>query len=144
MDWSEVAALMAPWRNYWVCTTTVDHAPHAAPVWGVVVDGVLFFYTEDTTVKARNLAADSRVVIHSESGDDVVIVTGTAEQVGRPGQHPVVVSAFASKYSAADDAQYLPAAGDRINAFYALRPSTAISWLMDAFDSSQRRWAAPH
>ena len=143
MDWSEVAEMLASWRNYWVCTTTADGAPHAAPVWGVVVDEVLFFYTEDTTVKARNLAADPRVVIHSESGDDVLIVHGSADLVGRPSERPDVIAAFAVKYTAAGDAQYLPADTDRLNVFYALRPGTAISWLLDAFEGSQRRWAAP-
>ena len=138
MDWSEVAEMLASWRNYWVCTTTADGAPHAAPVWGVVVDEVLFFYTEDTTVKARNLAADPRVVIHSESGDDVLIVHGSADLVGRPSERPDVIAAFAVKYTAAGDAQYLPADTDRLNVFYALRPGTAITaWFPNGAGSRQ-------
>ena len=38
--------------------------PHAAPVWGVVINHVLYLYSERRTVKARNLAADPRVVVH--------------------------------------------------------------------------------
>lgn len=66
-------------RSYWLCTTTPDGAPHAAPVWGVVINRVLYLYSERRTIKARNLAADPRVVVHLESADDVVIVRGTAE-----------------------------------------------------------------
>jgi PPOX class probable F420-dependent enzyme len=143
MDWSEVAGLLTPWRNYWVCTVAGDGAPHAAPVWGVVLGEVLFFFTEQDTVKARNLAGDPRVVIHSESGDDVLIVRGTARVVGRPREHPGVIEAFAAKYTAPGDAQYLPAAGDRVNEIYAVSPTSAMTWELDAYEGSQRRWAAP-
>jgi PPOX class probable F420-dependent enzyme len=143
MDWSQVGALLAPWRNYWVCTVTTDGSPHAAPVWGVVVDQVLWFYTEDDTVKARNLAADPRLVVHSESGDDVLIVRGTATAMGRPGGHPAVIDAFAAKYSAAGDAVYLPAATDVRNVLFTVSPTSALAWELDAYDDSQRRWVAP-
>ena len=141
LTWTEVAALLAPWRNYWVCTVSLDGSPHAAPVWGAVVDEVLWIFTEDGTVKARNLTHDPRLTIHLESGDNVVIVRGTAEPLGRPGEHPGIVAAFAAKYAEDDDAQYLPAATDVRNVFYAVRPSNALVWLLEDFDT-QRRWAA--
>lgn len=59
-------------------------SPHAAPVWGVVTDDVLYLYTERRTLKSRNLAADPRVVVHLEDAEDVVIVRGTAEDLGTP------------------------------------------------------------
>ena len=74
LSWPQVAACLAAARNYWLCTTTPAGAPHAAPVWGVVTGGTLYLYSERRTVKARNLAADPRVVVHLESGEDVVIV----------------------------------------------------------------------
>ncbi len=141
MDWSEVAGLLGPWRNYWIGTVAGDGGPHAAPVWGVVVSGVLHFYTEDSTVKARNLAADPRVVVHSESGDDVLIVRGTAHLVGAPGGQPAVVDAFAAKYTEPGDAQYLPAATEG-NQIYAVRPTSAMAWRLDDYEASQRRWVA--
>ena len=142
MEWTEVAEMLAPWRNYWISTTGTDGGPHAAPVWGVVVDETLYFYTEEGTVKARNLAADSRVVVHSESGDDVLIVRGTAELLGRPRDYPAVVDAFAAKYTLPRDLEYLPADMDVINEFYAVRPSSALTWELDDFEESKRRWAA--
>ena len=88
LSWPEVAARLAAARNYWLSTTTPSGAPHAAPVWGVVTGGTLYLYSERSTVKARNLAADPRVVVHLESGDDVVIVRGTAEDAGSPAEIP--------------------------------------------------------
>jgi len=71
LSWAEVAARRAVARNYWLCTTLPSGAPHAAPVWGVVAGGTLYLYSERRTVKARNISADPRVVVHLESGDDM-------------------------------------------------------------------------
>src|SRR5215472_491986 len=98
MTWAEVADRLAAARTYWLGTTTVSGAPHAAPVWGAVTGGTLYLYSERSTVKARNLAADPRVVVHLESGEDVLIVRGTAEDAGAPAQFPAVVDALVAKY----------------------------------------------
>ena len=80
LPWSWVSEQMERSRNYWVCTTRPDGRPHAMPVWGVWVDDTLWFSTGDGSVKARNLAADPRVAVHLESGDDAVMLEGTAER----------------------------------------------------------------
>jgi len=120
LSWPEVAERLAPARNYWLCTTTPSGAPHAAPVWGVVTGHIL--YSERRTVKARNLAADPRVVVHLESGEDVVIVRGTAEDLGVPAGVPEVVAALSSKYTGEGDRQYLPDADPDFDVVYAIRP----------------------
>ena len=74
MTWTEVAGRLAAARTYWLGSTTASGAPHAAPVWGVVTGETLYLYSERSTVKARNLAADPRVVVHLESGEDVLIM----------------------------------------------------------------------
>lgn len=86
VSWPEVAARLAAARSYWLCTTMPSGGPHAAPVWGVVINRTLYLYSERRTVKARNLAADPRVVVHLGSAEDVVIVRGTAEDLGTPDQ----------------------------------------------------------
>ena len=68
VSWPEVAARRAGVRNYWLSTTTPAGAPHAVPVWGVVIEDTLYLYGKRRTVKARNLAADPRLVVHLESG----------------------------------------------------------------------------
>ena len=83
-------------------------APHATPVWGVVTNRTLYLYSERRTVKARNVAADPRVVVHLESTEDVVIVRGTAEDLGLPAQVPEVVTALSAKYAGEEDRKYLP------------------------------------
>jgi len=84
--------------------------PACRPGVGVVTGGTLYLYNEGHTVKARNLATDPRDVVHLESGEDVVIVRGTAADLGAPGQVPEVVAALSEKYDGGGDRQYLPEA----------------------------------
>jgi PPOX class probable F420-dependent enzyme len=141
MTWDEVAERLGAARTYWLGTTTPAGAPHAAPVWGAVSGGTLYLYSERSTVKARNLAADPRVVVHLESGEDVLIVRGTAEDVGAPSAVPAVVGALTAKYARAQDRQYLPAADPDFDVVYAIRPQSAMAWRLDDY-GAQRRWRA--
>jgi len=140
MDWPEVAARLAASRNYWLGTTSQSGAPHAAPVWGVVAGQTLYLYSERSTVKARNIAADPRVVVHLESGDDVLIVRGTADDLGRPADVPEVVAALAAKYTAPADRPYLPDADPGFDVVYAIQPRSAMAWRLPDYDGSRRRW----
>jgi hypothetical protein len=142
LSWPEVAARLAAARDYWLGTTTPSGAPHAAPVWGVVTDQVLYLYSERRTVKARNLAADPRVVVHLESGEDVLIVRGTATDLGTPAQVPGVVAALSVKYAGEDDRRYLPDADPDFDVVYAIRPQSALTWRLADYEASQRRWTA--
>ena len=140
VSWPEVAARLAAARSYWLCTTMPSGAPHAAPVWGVVLNHTLYLYTERRTVKARNLAADPRAVVHLESAQDVVIVRGTAEDLGTPAQVPEVVAALSAKYAGTADRQYLPDADTDFDIVYVLRPQSAMVWRLADYENSQRRW----
>jgi hypothetical protein len=142
MSWAEVAERLAAARSYWLGTTTVNGAPHAAPVWGAVVDGTLYLYSERSTVKARNLAADPRVVVHLESAEDVLIVHGVAEDAGAPAQLPAVVDALVAKCPRPQDRQYVPDADPAFDVVWVIRPQSAMTWRLDDYDASQRRWSA--
>jgi hypothetical protein len=105
----------------------------------VVTGGTLYLYSERSTVKARNLAADPRVVVHLESGEDVLIVRGSAEDVGAPSAVPAVVAALTAKYARPQDQPYLPAADPDFDVVYAIRPQSAMAWRLDDY-AAQRRW----
>ncbi len=141
LSWHVIAQRLAPERNYWVGSTRPDGAPHAAPVWGAVVDETLYVYTEVDTVKARNLRADPRTVVHLEDGDRVLIVHGTFQELTDPDEIAAVLPAFAAKYVELDDHQYLPVGPPRERVLR-LVPRTALFWDLAAFDTSQQRWTA--
>jgi len=79
LPWSFVTSRMGAARNYWICTTSPDGSPHAAPVWGIWHNGKFYFSTDRESRKSRNLAARSAILVHLESGDEVVVTEGHAE-----------------------------------------------------------------
>src|SRR5262245_13556324 len=78
LDWTWVEEKLVKSRNYWICTTRPNGSPHSAPVWGVWMDGALYFSSAESSAKAANLKKNPAVSMHLESGDEVVIVEGNA------------------------------------------------------------------
>jgi general stress protein 26 len=141
-SWVEVADRLLAARSYWLGSVDPEGSPHAVPVWGAVVHDDLHLFSERHTAKARYVAADPRVVVHLESAEDVVIVNGLLEDLGLPQEHADVMQALQVKYSAPEDAVYLPAADPDFDVLWRLRPSRAMLWRLDEFDASQARWRA--
>ena len=140
MSWSDVVARLAPARSYWIATASASGVPHTVPVWGVVVGDAFHLYTERSTVKARDLAENPRMVLHLESAEDVLIVHGRAVDLGRPSENPAVVAALEEKYSDPEDTAYLPSGDPSFDVVYRLAPTRARAWRLDDWDGSQRRW----
>jgi PPOX class probable F420-dependent enzyme len=137
LDWSYVTEEMTKSRSYWVVTVRPDGRPHAMPVWGVWLDDTLFFSTGSASVKARNLAADPRLVVHLESGDDAVILEGEAARESlAPETHSRLVEAYAAKYDMKPED--LPDA----EGWYTLRPATAFAWQERDFPNTATRFRA--
>ena len=82
------------------------------------------------------------VVVHLESGEDVMIVRGTAEDLGAPAAVPEVVAALSAKYTGEGDRQYLPEADPDFDVVYAIRPQSAMNWRLADYQASQRRWTS--
>ena len=84
LDWSWAEERLEQALNYWFATTRPDGRPHAMPAWAVWLDGTVYFEGSPLTRRARNIAENPAVVVHLESGDDVVILEGEAHEVGKP------------------------------------------------------------
>lgn len=128
--WTEVERRLTASRNYWLGTTRSNGAPHTKPVWGLWVDGALWFGCGAGSVTARNLARDPRLVVHLESGDDVVILEGAAERITPP--PGALFPRYAEKYAMFDE---MPE-GD----WYRLVPSLAFTWAERDFLRTATRW----
>ncbi len=142
VTWSEIVARFDAARNAWIGTVDPDGGPHAVPIWTASVDEVLYVFGERRSVKFRNLAANPRVVVNLESGDQVVIVRGSAYDIGTPGQAPGVVAAFAAKYTQPDDVQWLPEVDPSVDLVARIVPSVALLWNSDDYFGTKRRWQA--
>jgi hypothetical protein len=143
LAWPEVARRFHEAANWWVATTG-PAAPHAVPVWGVVVDDVLSFYGAPDAVRSRNLATDARLVLHLESASDVLILHGTATEAGPAGADPAVNAAYAAKYTDPSDLEYLPdAPANTGSSRFVVVPDRAVAWrLGSSVEWENRRWRA--
>jgi hypothetical protein len=97
------------------------------PVWGVWLDETFHFGGGRDTRKARNLAANPEVVVHTESGDDVVILEGIAEEITEPSLLARIDDAYEAKYGIRHG-----------RPVWALRPRVAFAW--SKFPEDATRW----
>ncbi len=105
------------------------------------MDGTFYFGSGPRSRKARNLAANPNVVVHLESGDDVVILEGIAEEFANP--EPSLFARIADAYAA----KYLdPETGQEfrlsdVEGMYAVHPRVAFGWLERDFPRTATRWS---
>ena len=66
---------------FWLGTVRPDGAPHAMPVLAVWSESALYVSSKETARKSRNLAADGRCVITTDTWDLHLIVEGEARRV---------------------------------------------------------------
>ena len=135
LGWDHVEERLEGSRSYWIVTARPDGRPHAAPVWGVWVEGSLYFGTGRGSVKGRNLARRPDLVVHLESGDDVVILEGVVEEVRDRASFDAIDTAYRAKYGMGVDQ-----AGDDGAVWYVVRPKTAHAWLENDFLETATRW----
>jgi nitroimidazol reductase NimA-like FMN-containing flavoprotein (pyridoxamine 5'-phosphate oxidase superfamily) len=133
-SWSETTGKIAAAHNYWIGTTRPDGRPHAMPVWGLWLNESFFFSTGRRSRKALNLAHAPYLVVHLESGDDVVILEGTAREVTDQALLAEFVEAYDKKYS------FRPDPKDANNAYYTLDLRVAFAWLESDFVGGATRW----
>lgn len=144
LTWDELAGRLAPPRDYWIACTDPSGAPHASPVWGVVGSGAFHFFTGRSTVKARGLAADPRIVVHLPDPREVTIVHGAAVDLGHPTRTPHVLRLFVAKYHDPADVPFLPLdPNDPDYVLFRVDARRGFTWSLDAFDDTQRRWPHP-
>ncbi|HZU07570.1 MAG TPA: pyridoxamine 5'-phosphate oxidase family protein [Chloroflexota bacterium] len=134
LPWSAVVDQLVHARNYWVGTVHPAGRPHARPVWGLWLDNAFYFSTDPASRTGRNLAAHPALVVHLESGDDVVILEGTAEAVTDTALLTRVADAYEAEYAFRPDLT-TPRYG-----VYRLRPRGVFAWREAAFSSTATRW----
>jgi nitroimidazol reductase NimA-like FMN-containing flavoprotein (pyridoxamine 5'-phosphate oxidase superfamily) len=134
--WATERLARAAW--YWIGSTRPDGRPHAKPVWGVWANGRLYLDNNPKSRSSRNLAVNPAVVVHVESGPDVVIVEGTASPVTDLDQEAAerIAEAFATKY-AAQNYHPTPAELNR-GGLNRIQPNVVLGWSSILTDGT--RW----
>ena len=138
LPWSWAESRLVESRNYWITSVSPSGAPHARPVWGVWLEGG-FFFSSGSRIRA-NLERDPSVSVNLESGDECVILEGTAAPLDDAARIRPVVSAFNEKYHWNMEG--------KPGEFFEVRPRVAFGWLCDGsgrdggalFSQTATRW----
>jgi general stress protein 26 len=133
LPWSWADERLAASRNYWVSSTRPDGRPHAMPVWGIWLDGTLYFGSGERSQKVRNLSANPEVVAHVESGDEVVILEGVVKVVEDDAVAEPVNQEYEKKYG-------WRAGADDTSPLYAVRPRRAFAWTEKDYPNTATRF----
>ena len=138
LPWKWAVEQLTRARNYWITTIRADGRPHVRPVWGVWLDDAVQFSTGAR--HAANIARDARVTVNLESGDECVIVEGTATAVSDPRERRAFAAAYEPKYN-------WPMSLDFVDVVYVVRPSVVLGWIAHdiapeatLFQATATRW----
>ena len=132
LPWSHVEERLERALNYWIATTRPDGRPHVTPVWGVWLDGALYMDGHPATRWARNLAANPALSVHLESGEDVVILEGSVEDV-------ITEAETGTRIIAAWDAKYGRLLPDPSGGgIFRLRPRAVRAWSTSSLEDGTR------
>ena len=124
LPWSWAAERLAKAHNYWISTG----GPHASPVWALWRSGAVVFSCSPTSRKARELARDPRVVVHLESGDEVVVLEGVAEKFEADDS---VIAEYESKYAFR---------ADKGEGWYRVKPARVLAWTESSYPRDATRF----
>lgn len=136
LDWQWVDEQMTKSRNYWICSTRPNGRAHAAPVWGLWLDGALYFGSHATSRKAVNFRHQPEIVVHLESGDDTVILEGTVQPMIDKSLWPQIAKAYGAKYVV-----YQPDPNtDPESDWFIFKPHTVLAWQEKSFPGTATKW----
>jgi general stress protein 26 len=133
LPWSWAEERLVASRD-WIVSADPEGRPHAMPVWGLWLDGAVWFSSDRASRKARNIAGRSGIVVHLESGDEVVVVKGVAEEVTQRAALEPFARAYQEKYGFGMDLD------QPIGPVYRVRPRAVLGWLEKEFPSTATRW----
>src|SRR2546427_10515105 len=134
LPWGHAEERLGRSRNYWICTSRPDGRPHSIPLWGMWVEGALYFGTARATRKSRNLLQNPPVSVHLESGDDVIILEGRASEGSDPGNVKQLDAASRAKYKM----PLVMIPGESV--MYRVRPRAVLAWLERDMSGTGTRW----
>lgn len=137
VTWEHVVERIETSRNYWLATTYPDGRPHVTPLWGVWVDDALWFDGLPTTRWARNMAGNPSICVHLESGDDVVILEGTVDDLETDIEtEERLKRAWRGKYGSLEPEAHT-------QGIFRLRPRRVRAWSVSALTDGARWHLAP-
>lgn len=136
LPWSWVDDRLRKAWTYWVATTRSDGRPHVMPVWAVWSGEAVYFGTDRSSQKARNLASRPAISVQVEKNDEAIVLEGIAREAPASS-----LSEIDALYLAKYRTRLLDAPGDLV--VYEVRPRRVIALRERDFNRSATRWLLP-
>jgi len=138
LPWEWALDRLATSPQYWIATTRPDGRPHTRPVWGVLLDETPWFSTG--SLAAGWITEGTPMTLHTESGQQVVILEGTATAAT---ELEPICAAYNAKYAEQLTPDTLP------GPFWGVRIEVAFGWMAaptfvdggSVFHGTATRWA---
>lgn len=148
LRWEDATRRFTKGGWFWLVTVRPDGAPHTMPVFAAWSESALFVASKATARKSRNLTADGRCVVATDTGDLHLIVEGEARRVRDVATLRRASQAFKAIYDwptvvAGDelDADYgAPTSGGPPYAVFEITPTKAFALPTDGESTTPTRW----
>ncbi|OLS26132.1 MAG: hypothetical protein HeimC2_16220 [Candidatus Heimdallarchaeota archaeon LC_2] len=129
VSWTHVGQWMDDSKNYWISTSKANGNPHARPIWGIWYENIFYFGGGQKTQNIKNLIKHPRIVVHTESGDNVVIIEGNAQRFDDDDLHQILGEKYKQRYK-----MFHPPP------FWRVIPNTVFAWSMSDFANTPTRF----
>ena len=137
LPWSWAVERLSGSHDYWLATTGSSGQPHVMPVWGVWLDGAVWFSSGLRSRKARDLAARPACTLTTDDAQQPVVVEGTAEPVTNVEGVRAFAAAIDAKYGTDYGVEFYDPA---LNGVWRVAPVWAFGLVQDDFTGSPTRW----
>lgn len=128
LTWDWVTTRLTQSENYWLCSVRPNGHPHVVPLWGVFLDGKMYYDGSPETRHSRNIESNPHVSLHLENGTEAIMLEGTIGLAGKPspelGQR--LAEAYKAKYKGFGYAPE-PDSWDQ-GGLYVFTPRQCIAW----------------
>jgi hypothetical protein len=151
LDWDETVRSLSNGGWFWLATVRPDGSPHVMPLFGAWNGTGFFITSKETTRKSRNLDAEPRCVLSTDTGDLHMIIEGIARQVRDTETLQRASDTFRDAYGwptwvagdqlDADDGA--PTSGGPPYAVFEITPTRAFALPTDGEKSTPTRWTFP-
>ncbi|KAB8167945.1 pyridoxamine 5'-phosphate oxidase [Streptomyces sp. 3MP-14] len=142
LEWEWAHKRLREATTFWIATNALEGRPHVRPVWGFWQDGGFWFSTTNRSVPY--IEADQEVVLHTESGEEVVIVEGRCDRLYGKENLQRISDGYLERYNhstnATDEGVFtLEGYG---GPGFKITPTKVLGWIAPQFDTATR-WDFP-